>query len=432
MRHTGVSLYVHGAPGISKSAVARQVADGLNIAFIDIRLSQMAPEDVRGVPMLGEQFGMKGVIWSPPLVFPRDLDLEQTQQVQGVQTIRFFNPVGNNDIHYCTKPKVSVEALDDGLIAEVLDVKPDRFTVSMRDAAGCLTRGFVEWQVTGKSDAIFALEEFNSAPPSVMAAAYQLILDRRLGDYVVPDGVMLLAMGNRDNDKGVTFKIPKPVANRFVHIEMEVNFEDWLQWAVENMIHPDVVGYLSKWNSKLHDFQPDSPSHSFASPRSWEFASKIISLPDVPGAVMRSLVCGAIGDAIGNEFLLHRQFMQDMPDVADILSGKITAFKPQNPQYATQISYSVCTQLMYLLKIRSDTIKQKYRGDKEAEKLSPELQQWRIEADRAIGYILDNFQPEVAIMSQRIGMGTYRLRFSGAMPRLADFIKVYGDMMMGV
>src|SRR5882672_7305111 len=131
MRHTDISLYVHGAPGISKSAVARQVADKLGIAFIDLRLSQMAPEDVRGVPVMGEIDGMKGVIWSPPLFFPRDLDYQKTEIVSGIQTIRFFNPIGSNGVHYCTKPEVRlVVAANDPV--QITDRQIDRFTVAVQ------------------------------------------------------------------------------------------------------------------------------------------------------------------------------------------------------------------------------------------------------------------------------------------------------------
>jgi MoxR-like ATPase len=410
MRRTDVSFYIHGAPGISKSAVARQAADRHGIAFIDVRLSQMAPEDVRGVPMLGEIDGMKGVLWSPPLFYPRDLDYQQTEVVDGTKVIRFFNPLGNNGIRYCTAPQITATSLDGGAV-QIIDRKADRFTVSMIGQA----RSTILWSVTGKAEAIVALEEFNSAPPSVMAAAYQLILDRRLGDYCVPEGVMLLAMGNRDSDKGVTFKLPKPVANRFVHIEMVEHIDDWMGWSVMAGIHSDIVGYLARWPSKLLDFQPDSPIHSFATPRSWEMVSKIISqTPPPPSDVTRALVCGAIGTAIGTEFLLHREFMEDMPDAQSILDGRTTRFRPKNAQHATQIAYSTAIQLLYLLKERHAEIERK---------------QWFEQADRALGYMMSFFAPEVVVVAMRIGMLTYGLRFSSEhMPHFVEFTKTHKDL----
>ena len=92
---------------------------------------------------------------------------------------------------------------------------------------------------------VLFLDEMNSAAPAVQAAAYQLILNRRVGQYKLPDNVLIVAAGNREADKGVTYRMPAPLANRFVHLELAVDFDDWFQWAVENDIHQDVVGYLN-------------------------------------------------------------------------------------------------------------------------------------------------------------------------------------------
>jgi MoxR-like ATPase len=101
---------------------------------------------------------------------------------------------------------------------------------------------------------ILFLDEMNSAAPAVQAAAYQLILNRKVGTYTLPSNVMIVAAGNRETDKGVTYRMPAPLANRFVHLEMRVDFEDWLIWATENKIHSDVVGYLTFAKQDLYDF----------------------------------------------------------------------------------------------------------------------------------------------------------------------------------
>ena len=98
-------------------------------------------------------------------------------------------------------------------------------------------------------------DEMNSAAPAVQAAAYQLILNRRVGQYKLPDNVVIVAAGNREADKGVTYRMPAPLANRFVHVEMGVFFDDWFAWAVDNKIHQDVVGYLQFAKQDLYDFE---------------------------------------------------------------------------------------------------------------------------------------------------------------------------------
>jgi len=77
---------------------------------------------------------------------------------------------------------------------------------------------------------VLFLDEMNSAAPAVQAAAYQLILNRKVGTYKLPDNVLIVAAGNRDADKGVTYRMPAPLANRFIHLEMVVSFDDWFEW----------------------------------------------------------------------------------------------------------------------------------------------------------------------------------------------------------
>ena len=123
---------------------------------------------------------------------------------------------------------------------------------------------------------VLFLDEMNSAPASVQSAAYQLILNRRIGQYRLPDNVAIVAAGNRESDKGVTYRMPTPLANRFIHQEMKVDFPSWQEWAVLNKISKDVVGYLSFAKQDLYDFDAKSSSRAFATPRSWTFVSQLL------------------------------------------------------------------------------------------------------------------------------------------------------------
>ena len=177
-----------------------------------------------------------------------------------------------------------------------------------------------------KSNAIVFLDELNSAAPAVQAAAYQLILNRRVGQYHLPEGVSIVAAGNRDSDKGVTFRMPAPLANRFVHIELRVDFEDWLEWATNEHIHADVVGYVTFAKQDLYDFDPRGSSRSFATPRSWSFVSQLLS-DDLPESTLTDLVAGAIGEGLAVKFMNHRKVSGQLPNPSDILSGKIKDLK---------------------------------------------------------------------------------------------------------
>lgn len=429
---TKISLYVHGSPGLSKSAIARQVADALGIAFIDIRLSQMLPEDIRGVPMMGEVDNMKGVIWTPPLMFPRDLDFDRIDEVDGAALFRFYNPCGNNGVPYCTNPVIEVFALASDHVAVLATQQFNHFTVSLFDLDQHPVRGKIRWRVTGTARGILALEEFNSAPPSVMVAAYQLILDRRVGDYLVPHEVMILAMGNRDIDRGVTYQLGKPIANRFIHVEMEFNWDDWFNWASTHHIAAEVIGFLSSFPNKTNDFRPESVELSFATPRTWEFVSRQISVIHPPDpVVLRAMICGAIGDVLGNEFLQHRKFMEDMPNIRRILDGSLQTFSPVNKQFETQIAYSVSVQLWYEMQRRAALIEADYHGSEtDFNNYAPRLA-WFAECDAAFAYIMANFRPDVAVMAATMALTGHKLRFlQKRMPHFSKFLQLYSTVVL--
>jgi len=254
--------------------------------------------------------------------------------------------------------------------------------------------------------AILALEEFNSAPPSVQAAAYQLVLDRRLGEYKVPDGVYIVALGNRDTDKGVTFKMPTPIMNRFVHVEMRTDFEDWQTWALSNFIHAEVVGYLTAFKECLFQFEPGSAARGFPTPRSWHFVSDILSSNGyLTDQIALGLVTGAVGEAEGAKFMAFRRIAHELPRADDILSGALTKL-PRKVE--VQLAYALVTTLCYSLKARADDIKRKHG---EAWKNSPDRKQWLKEADNFLAFMMANFQPEICVMGARAAISIHRLPF---------------------
>jgi MoxR-like ATPase len=117
-------------------------------------------------------------------------------------------------------------------------------------------------------EGILFLDELNTAAPSVQASAYQLILDRRVGEYELPEGWAIVAAGNRESDRGVTYRMPSPLANRFVHFEMEVDVDDWRYWAYKKEIDDRVISYISYKTEHLFTFDAKSDVKSFATPRS--------------------------------------------------------------------------------------------------------------------------------------------------------------------
>jgi len=165
---------------------------------------------------------------------------------------------------------------------------------------------------------ILFLDELNSAPPAVQASAYQLILDRKVGEYSLPEGWAIVAAGNREGDRGVVYRMPSPLANRFVHLEMEVSAEDWRDWAYGAGLDERVIAYIGYKSDDLFSFDPTQNEKSFATPRSWEFVSSLLR-SKMDDKLLLETIGGAIGKERGVRFLSFAKVMHRLPDIEAIL-----------------------------------------------------------------------------------------------------------------
>jgi len=261
------------------------------------------------------------------------------------------------------------------------------------------------------SKAIIFLDELNSAPPAVQAAAYQLILNRRVGTYELPAGVDLVAAGNREGDRGVTYRMPAPLANRFVHLEAKVDFDDWQDWATLNKIHPEVVGYVGFAKQDLYDFDPKSASKAFATPRSWSFVSDLLEDDDTDTETLQNLIAGAVGDGLAVKFMAHRKIASKLPKAEDILDGKVKdlAIKEVSAMYT--LTTSMCYEL-------------KDRAEKKAKN-------WDSMADNFFRYMMDCFPTELVVMGAKTALTNYDLPLDASkMKNFDEFHKRFGKYVL--
>ncbi|HEY9150481.1 MAG: AAA family ATPase [Gammaproteobacteria bacterium] len=259
--HTPVMLW--GPPGVGKSQMVAQVAADHDVPVIDIRLSQMEPSDLRGIPFrVGDH-----VEWAVPAMLP--------------------------------------------------------------DAARHGLRG------------ILFLDEITSVPPSVSAAAYQLILDRRLGAYEVPEGWAIFAAGNRQGDRGVTYTMPAPLANRFSHFELDVNLDDWVAWAYAHGIDERLIGFLRFRPELLFEFDPAHNPVAFPSPRSWEFAHRALHKFGDNNELMVGALQACVGPAAGVELAAFVDNLDQLPDIDAILRGEQVSVPRE-----TDLQYAVASALV--------------------------------------------------------------------------------------
>jgi len=296
-----VPLYVWGTMGIGKSSVikdfSKDIAKGLNLkfleaetdgeeafSFIDVRLSQLEPSDLRGIPTIDKEKNQ--TIWVTPKWLPS-------------------NP---------------------------------------------------------KSKGILFFDELNLSPPSIQASAYQLILDRKIGDYKLPDGWVIFSAGNTSEDKANIFDIPKPLSNRFVHINLEKpNREDWVKWALDNGVNTDICMFIENHPSSLHNFNKSDKSEAFATPRTWEYCSKLITENKVNEDIFEILVASAVGEGLAREFVTfvklknkidiadlikHPEKVKDIKEI-DLKYSLISAFTDryrENPKILTNI-FDICEHM---------------------------------------------------------------------------------------
>ena len=239
--HTPVMLW--GAPGVGKSQMVSHIAARHQVPVIDIRLSQMEPSDLRGIPFRVED----RVEWAIPAILP---------------DIKRHAPAG-----------------------------------------------------------VLFLDEITSAPPAVSAAAYQLILDRRLGEYQVPDHWAIFAAGNRQGDRGVTYSMPAPLANRFSHFEVDTHLDDWVAWAYANGIDERVIAFLRFRPELLFDFDPAHNPIAFPSPRSWEFAHRALQKFQNEPQLLQGTLQACVGPAAGIEVTAFVNSLDQMPDLDAICTG---------------------------------------------------------------------------------------------------------------
>lgn len=258
-------FHIWGPPGIGKSAIVRQVADDNGLGFVDLRLVLMDPTDLRGIPAV--------------------VDETCSCVKDGVANIRCPLCKGEGETSQAK-----------WLPSTILPMDPD-------------------------SKGILFLDELTSAPPMTQAGAYQLTLDRAIGEYKLPDGWYICAAGNRIGDRAIVHRMSTALASRFTHLELTVDLDRWVKWAYANTIDPNIIAFLSWRPELLFTFEPTSSEHAFACPRTWEFAHRLVTKVHNRGLLSRALE-GTVGKGATAEFMSFLKLQKDLPDLQEIFDGK--------------------------------------------------------------------------------------------------------------
>ena len=215
---------------------------------------------------------------------------------------------------------------------------------------------------------ILFLDEISAAPQSVQAAAYQITLDRVIGEHKLPENCIVIAAGNRTTDKSVAFKMPKALANRLMHIEVEGSFKSWKQWAIQSGINAKVVGFLSFRRERLMSFDSSTDDLAFATPRSWEMVSNILNYVESDVDKVYSLVAGIVGCGAALEFRTWSKVYNELPDIEEIFDGK----QPKIPT-RTDAMYALCSSMTAYAREHKDDIHRIANSIRYAQRLRPDF-----------------------------------------------------------
>ncbi|TLP37579.1 ATP-binding protein [Arcobacter arenosus] len=192
------------------------------------------------------------------------------------------------------------------------------------------------------SKGILFLDELNSAPLSVQAAIYQLVLDRKIGEYILPKAWRIVCAGNKIDDKGIVFKLPSPLINRMVHIVLEAKYDDFKIWAIKNDIHPFIIGFLGFRPDLLSTEVPSSTetNPAFCTPRAWNMLSNILKRNENLNGI-HPIVYGAVGFSAGIEFISFVKVYKTLPNIDAILDGQ-SDIVPNEPSAL----YALCAAII--------------------------------------------------------------------------------------
>jgi hypothetical protein len=283
-------LYVQGPPGVGKSRVISGVATDEQIGFVDNRPCLRDPTDYRGIPTVSGE----NALWLAPADLPTDHFCLDCGRVLHVNTMEVSNP----------------KKLENGRWEGV----KCKFCGSQK----------ITWR------GIINYDELSSAPPMTQAGVYSLFLDRKLGEYSVPEGWYQIAAGNRTIDRAVVHPMSTALKNRFIHVEYEYNVDDWIDWSLNSgNMNPNIISFI-KWRPEaLFKFDPASSDFAFPSPRTWEFASRALNVVQKREILVQVLE-GTVGKGATAEFVAFLKVQQELPDLMPILNGTSKYVPPQN------------------------------------------------------------------------------------------------------
>lgn len=178
---------------------------------------------------------------------------------------------------------------------------------------------------------LLLLDEMNHADRSVQKAAYKVVLDQMIGDTPIHPNCAIACAGNLDTDNAMVEEMSTALQSRLVHLELGVNTDQWIEWATENGIDHRITSYIKYKPGNLYRFNPDHDDKTYASPRTWEFASRLIKDEERIERDLMPLLAGTISEGIAREFYGYAQIYRQLLTVPQIVADPTGVQVPSEP-----------------------------------------------------------------------------------------------------
>lgn len=207
---------------------------------------------------------------------------------------------------------------------------------------------------TGYNGWLLFLDEFNSAPPAVQAASYKLVLDRMVGTHHLHKNVAIVCAGNLETDNAIVQPMSTALQSRLLHLELVVDMKEWVDWAATAGIDHRITSYINFKPGNLFTFQADHSDHTYACPRTWEFANRIMKVAEIGTPDLLPLLAGTLSEGVAREFLGFCKIYQDLPKIEYIVVNPDSVRVPDEPSilYALtgaishHMTHEICEPLM--------------------------------------------------------------------------------------
>lgn len=185
------------------------------------------------------------------------------------------------------------------------------------------------------------LDEFTSAPPAVQAAAYKIVLDRKVGLHDLHRNVAIVCAGNLETDNAIVETMSTALQSRLVHFELAVDPKEWSNWATEKGVDHRITSFIEFKPSMLYTFSPDHSDRTYACPRTWEFTDKLLKVTDEKSMNFTPLLAGTLSEGVAREFIGFCRIFDDLPKPAQIASNPMGIVMPQEPSILFALTGSI-------------------------------------------------------------------------------------------